>query len=1329
METRVNCALAYRRCVFFLFLFFFPAFLHAEVLEDFSFKHLRVPDGLNNSIVYQVIQDGDGVLWFGLHDGIDKYNGYDFRHYDLSFSAELPAQRHHPVNAICQHSGESFWIAAGTRVLRYNVETDTFDPVVEDLALSQNVNLITALTVSPDSMVYMGTNVGLITFDLQTGKTLSYATQSASVLSLHLDNSLLWVGTGEGVKFFDTRRQSFTQPYRDQQLVEFFGSVDVLSFYRDTLERFMLIGTRNRGLYYFDPRVAALRELKDASASIPHVRVIRMYKNHYLVGTDGNGMVILDKSFQKIAHYDHDEDNPGSLSNDGVYDIHVDPQDRLWISTYGGGINIYDPNRKAFHTLQHEPNKRNSLRNNVIRSFLEYDDHMVFGTAKGISVLQPGGKWRHLPPLNAREDPKIVLSMCRDSRGRIWVGTFSGGVEVRDRSGRLLKTLRSQGGDGPELTTDYIYQVYKDGKGNMWMGGIRGGLMRYDRVTGTIESFPEIQNVHDIVETREGLIMAGTLSGVYFLEQERDTITVRTGPPLRIYAIHESGPGEYWLATEGTGLVYFNRSTGVTRTYTREDGLPSNIVYGILEDDYSDLWLSTTAGLSHFDPVGGHIHNYSITDGIVGKDFNYGAFYKGRNGTLYFGSSEGVTYFDPVEIRENTRIPELIFTDISIFGKDVDNPDNPLHGRNINRVESLELKHNQSSFTIDFAAINYTGTEKNQYRWKLSGGEMREGEWTAPSYDRRAVFSYLPPGNYTFQVMASNNDGYWNEAGRSLQIAISPPFWNTLVAKLMYVFMAILLFIALQRYIFAFINEKQAREKISFFINVAHDIRTPLTLIRAPMSKLMDSEKLTESEREELNMAVHNSERLNRLVNQLLDFQKASLNKHALKVSKHDLVALLHGVLNNFQPLMDERMINARLDCDLALPEVYFDRSKIEKILYNLVSNAIKYSQKGGEILISVRKGKKKNIEIRVRDNGRGIPAKQQKEIFKRYFRAQNAINSREPGSGVGLMLSKRLAEIHKGGLTFSSTEGKGSVFCLSFPADKSAYTEKEQLTGEVLDSMKEPPSTPNPEMTLSFSRRYTVLVVEDNPDLRRYLRRELSEHYNVLSAKNGKPAFEMVLKMNIDLIISDVMMPEMDGRTLCYKVRNNLASSHIPVILLTALNSVQHKIEGLEYGADDYIEKPFDIQLLKVRVANLLTSMERLRKRFLDQPDEHPGEEIANKPDQELMVKLHDLVKSRITQDDFTVKEMCRLAGMSRPVLYRKLKAYTGHSPQEYLIILRLNHASGLFRGGKQSIKEVAYESGFSDPKYFSKCFKKHYGVSPTTYISGDKDSHRVTG
>lgn len=1313
-------------------LFFAFPFLNGQDLEKIQFRKLSVAEGLNNNIVYRMIQDENDAVWFATHDGIDRYDGYNFHHYDLNLNNESETGNRQ-INSFIKISNNEFWIGSGPNLYRYDASTDDFTLLIRNLrregtAGNSAVNIISNIAFSRDSLCYLGTNLGVFTFDIKSREIKFLSDLSVSILSFYQQEDLLWIGTRDGLKFYNTKNKELIDIFNNED-THLLQEIDAFSYLEQADNNSILIGTRSRGLYLIDTREKSISHLIPDREDNTAIRVIRKYGDYFLVGSDGSGLRILDQDYRVVAQYTHNEDDHFSLGSNGIYDILIDKQKRIWIGTYGGGVSIFDPNIKAFRIIKHEQNNSNSLTNNASRSILEVGNDLWFGTANGISILQENGTWKHLVNNQGGQKANVILSLCEDSQGQIWAGTFSRGIYIFDRSGRLIHTLTSKRSSSIQLTTNFVYALHEDKYSNMWIGGIRGELMRYNTRTSESQIINGIQSVNCIEESAEGNLWIGTMEGVVKINIYEDQLcspdnssdSLLTDLNLRVYSILETKTGELWIGTEGAGLLLYDRRNNSITKFTDANGLPSNFIYGILADKNGNLWLSTTNGLSKYTISSNSFTNYTVADGLTGKDFNYGAYYKLQSGELVFGGSRGITIFNPDEISNNEIIPEVVFTDITVYGKNNTIVEEPFAGRNINHIEKLILNHDQNSVTIDFAAINYTSTEKNQYRWLLKNKESNEENWVPLSFERRAIYSYLPPGHYIFWVQASNNDGYWNRDGKKLEIIIKPPFWNTILAKVIYGILGIMLFVALQRYIITFINEKQAKEKIQFFINIAHDIRSPLTLIKSPINKLLESEHLSSEEKQEIEIAAKNSDRLNNLVNQLLDFQKATLNKSPLLVGKYDIVSIVNDILNNFQPLLDKKLLNTKIDSKADELWVWMDRLKIEKILYNLISNAIKYSFEGGKLLIKIE-AINNTLSISVNDTGRGIPSKQQKEIFNRYFRADNAINSKESGSGVGLMLSKKLIEIHKGSINFSSEENKGSEFRINFPADKDSYKESEIIKEQTEELLTK--SIITDTHTHEFDKSYTILIAEDNSELRSYLGNELQKNYNVLLAKNGKDAYEQTIKMDVDLIISDVMMPEMDGRELCLSVRGNISTSHIPIILLTALNSVDYKIEGLEYGADAYIEKPFDILHLQARIKNLLRSRETLQKRLVEIPDIRSDIDIQNKPDQQLLMDIHEIVSDKISKEDFSVEELCRIIGMSRPVLYRKLKTYTGLSPQEYISNIRLKRAAQMIAAGKKTMKEIAYEIGFSDPKYFSKSFKKHFGISPSEYLTKQGDT-----
>ena len=1324
------------------------SFSFLQVLgQDYSFRNITYDQGMNSSIVYKAVQDKDGMIWFALHDGIDKFNGYEFKHYELISPAHPGATNIPHVRSLILDKNKQIWAFSDNGLFRYDYLKDEFILVKTGLKEKFSIDHINLIHEDYSGRIWLGTNSSVLIYDLPIDSIFQIPGIGANVLSFYSsEDSKMWIGTGNGLFLYDQETNTLIDPTTNPAVNERMSKMAVFSFwpYNDNQ---LLLGSRVHGLRKLNLLTGKVKKVKIpefANHSLT-IRDITYYNDKILLGTDGAGLIVLDSTLRFVHRYTSNENIPNSLSYNAIYDLFVDKDQRLWISTVGGGVNIFDPNDKAFTNIRHLSNNSNSLNSNMGLSISEDSrGNLWFGTDNGISILNRNTNiFKHIGFETGSQNDlssKNVKVMIRDARDNIWVGTFAGGIDIYNESTVKLKTLRFDSLNNNSLSTDYIYALYLDNAGDIWAGGIRGGVNRYNPASESFTRYDEIINVRCFLGDSWNRILVGSLNGLYYSDETKNNFTLFHGVNNdslefvnRILCIHEDKRRRIWIGSEGEGLSYLEIEKGVQKNYLVKDGLPSNIIYGILEDSSGNLWLSTTNGLSRFDPENEKFTNFTTADHLSGKEFNNGSYFKTSDTTFIFGGNRGFTLFRPNEIKMNEKIPEILFTNFFIFHEENKAAGIGEQKFNVNETERIVLNHDQNSFSIEFSALNYTSTEKNLYRWKLDGLEQFENSWTNISNERRASFNGLPPGNYQFMVQASNNDGFWNTEGRTLEIVIQPSIWRSKSAKIIYILLTVIFLFFIQRYIYLSIKERNAFEKIRFFINIAHDIRTPLTLIKGPVEELISRDDKTSEEMKRLQLIADNADRLNNLVNQLLDFQKADLNKVKLTVSETSITEIVNKIIRNFEPLACKKNISINHMTESDQISGWADRAIIERIMYNLLSNAIKYSYPGGDVTVTT-KYSDNDVVIIVSDQGRGIPPDQQKNIFKRYHRSNNIINTQIAGSGVGLMLTKKLVELHRGSITFVSKQNSGTSFTLNLPVNKEEYNQAEifesaseeiiseperlQVTAKIERNADHITSEQTKEDPSNRADLPLVLIVEDNDELRSYLRSNLIKSYRVETASHGNEGLELTNKHNPDLIITDIMMPEMDGIEFCKKIRQSINTSHIPVILLTALNSMQQKIKGLEYGADDYIEKPFEMKHLIARIDNLLTNRQLLRKKYLDRPGQAITSDIRSNADKELMEKILDLVMQRFNDSEFSVEIFCREIGISRPVLYRKLKAYTDQSPQDYIKIIRLKKAEELLLNTTKSVKEIAYEVGFSDPRYFSVSFKKYFGQSPTDFI-----------
>jgi signal transduction histidine kinase/ligand-binding sensor domain-containing protein/DNA-binding response OmpR family regulator len=1292
------------------------------------FHRITVEDGLNNSVVYDIIQDKNNFIWFATKDGLNKFDGYQMQSYSLSEQAH---QNSLDNIVQCLTSDENKNLYCGTssgRIYQYDYKKNQFTRI-NIVGPNPIISPVYDLNFADSNNLIISSASGLFALNLQSMRVTLIGGINQIVQKCYIDSeNIYWVGTAEGLYKGHVLFDSLLVASHLVK-VETFADKHIFSINEDA-NNSIWIGTRRSGLFSFDKKNNEISSLNNTLyneiGAFSSIRsIINSPEGNIIVAIDGSGIGVFDTNYKVITSFSHSEDVPTSLSSNGVYSLYFDNDQSLWVSTYGGGVNRYNPHYNRFVKYSHHPYNNNSLINNTARSVYETKDKTIwFGTKKGVSILnRTTGEWKHMGLNLPGEDESIVLSIDQASNGFVYIGTYNNGLIRVNPNNLTFKKITPKDPYGNPVGTSHIYSVMIDQKDRIWFGGILGGLSVIDSETHVGIELP-LQNVKTIKESSWGKVYVGTLEGVFIVDMQ--TLTAERPKPAnvllnqnRFFCIYiDSNPSNrtVWLGTEGGGLLKWNTLHKTIQSFSTENGLPSNFIYGIVPDDKNNLWLSTTNGVCKFPLYNHNVRIFSIADGLTDQEFNFGAYGKTSNNEIIFGGQNGFTLFNPENTLIHNSVPMLVFNSFKLFGEEqeINTPNSPIK-QHINTLNGIELSHRQNSVTLGFSAINFESPDKIQYRWRLRGFEE---DWSTPSYHREAVYTNLKHGSYKFEVVCSNPDGIWSTHIKQLDISIKPPFWQTPWAYLLYsltIGAIMALFMQMNR---IRVKEKHAIEKTRFFINIAHDLRTPLTLIKAPLEQLSSSRLTDRKDAGSLLLARKNIDRLNRLVTQLMDFQKADLGKMELHPTPNRFVEFVKETAASFIPLIEEKELKIHYN----FPEddfiLWFDKNKMEKIIFNLLSNAIKYTPKKGEVELAIYK-EKSHCFFNISDSGVGIPMDQQKKIFTRYFRAKNVINSQETGSGVGLMLVKKLIELHKGSITFNSIESQGTTFNVKFP-----FVEYHNATILPEEHKKEPIELfKRTDLSLSVEQddannKYKVLIVEDNEELMDFMSGILSKYFNVTKAANGKEGLISAKQAHPDLIISDIMMPIMDGNQMTQKLKSDITTCHIPLILLTALNTLEYRIEGLNIGADAYIEKPFDINYLVAQINNLLSTRNRLKEKYTIHASVPESKVTYNDLDGQFLAKAKNYVLDNIGNHELSVEMLAGELAMSRPVLYRKLKALTDQSPQDYIRLIRLQEAKKLLKTGNQNITEIAFETGFSDPKYFSTSFKKLFGKTPSQFI-----------
>ncbi|MFT3737683.1 MAG: two-component regulator propeller domain-containing protein [Breznakibacter sp.] len=1271
-----------------------------------NIRYLGVDDGLNGRNAFNFQQDRKGFIWISTRFGVDRYDGRKVKNYPLPIVDE----KKYPfrVVKVVADNDSSIWAFTDRgAIYRYNEKSDQFE------CRTNLKRFLRAMIFDGQNRLWVASKafLGYMEGDsLYTIGNPMLATVDIKMLGVY-DDQNLWAMADNAVLTINRRNGN-------PSLLADAGAASVKavfeSAYFDPENSILWLGTIDSGLFMLHTRTGGLTHV--TSTRDLHSPILKIYpidETSLFIGTDGQGALMLDRRTLTVRQSYRQHEGIGmTLSDDGVYDIFRDREGRFWLSTYYNGVNIFDFGQVGFYVIRHEANKTNSLSKDNVGGFLETADGSLWiGTTDGISVLnRTTGQWQQLM------QSKNVMVLYQDSRGNIWAGTYADGLYMLNPNGTVIGHFVNQPGNPQSLGTNFIYTISEDSRGDIWVGGKKGKISRYNPKINTFTRIDQSQTNY-ILQKDANTVLFACETGMfeYSLETERYRRCTFTDSIASNYvcdAVVESD-SIIWLALYGGGINRCNYYTGEVRQFGTQSGLPSDFVYALLVDDRQHIWFSTENGIGKLNTQTYQINNFSVGDGISDQRFRQLSRLKTKDGFFFFGSFGGVTYFHPNEIRQQRGQAHVVLLDLSLFNQIVHAGDkgSPLASA-LDDTEKIILSHKQHSFSMSFTSIDFSPAAERRFMWMLEGLDEK---WVGPTSETVLNYTNLEPRNYVLRLKSiGNNNEVVSE--RQIAIVVSPPFWKTTWAKVIGVFLWIILVYLVIRYIRYTSEKRQSEAKVRFFINTAHDIRTPLTLISAPIYELKEKIPTNSHDGYLLNLVTSNLEKLNKMFAQLLDFQKVFEDKERLEVKPHHVNDYFRTKKEYWLPLASNKHVGLSVQMPSGPLDEWFDAEKMDKILDNLVFNSLKYTPEGGRIDV-VLTSSHGHWQVDVSDTGIGIPKVDMKKLFHRFYRAQNAINSQETGSGLGLMLVKSYVELHGGTISVQSAEGVGTSFVLKFKHGNGHFKNIPFVHDVSIVTLED--GTTEESISEAGNTGIRLLIVEDNKDLREYMKMSLGHYYKTYVAENGQVAWNMIPTINPDLVVSDLQMPEMDGMELCRKIKGNFESSHIPVILLTVMTDKVNMEQGLLSGAEDYIPKPFDVKYLRVKIDNIIQNRKLLRAKFLDVDRANTSvPDHENGLNQQFISRVDAIIQENMANSDFSVNDLSKEMGLSRTLLYAKFNSITGCTPNDYIKIVRMKKAIRLFREKRYTINEVAHMTGFSEPSYFATCFKKTYGKSPSQFI-----------
>nr|WP_237487886.1 hybrid sensor histidine kinase/response regulator transcription factor [Hufsiella arboris] len=1336
-----------RKLILFFTYILFVAAVSATCVAGtkYPIRYLGIEQGLSNNAVTSVYQDQYGFIWLGTYDGLNRYDGTKFKIFRNIWGDETSLKDNH----IIALSGVKDKIFIGTQrgLIYYNYQDAKFYPVSfkNKQGKSQPINSnINALITTKVGDVYVATeNNGLLVYSGANGdcKQLFTAdlksTYNVQALTADAGNSIWLFIKDTGVCKLENGKIRVINRSLKSATCLLSGN-----------DKKLWIGTEN-GLFSYNHPQDFLSRFDESREKLSSQNIfdIKQDKSSLIwIGTNGGGVNVLDPGTKKI-NYILPGQQRGSLESGAVNAIYEDRNSRKWIATLRGGVNIIDNKPEIFPVYRHDPFNNNSVVNNFILSFCEdKKDNIWIGTdGGGLSYWNPAaGKftnYTHTSQPNSLVS-NFVTSVAEDYTGQIWVATFSGGIDAFDNSRHSFKHYDCYNPVTKRFDSN-LWKLFEDSRHNLWAGTTRGGaLYKYNRQADRFELFDHrLTNIHTIFEDKAGRLWAGNYSQLIRIDiQNRKHQYIHVGHAIR--SITGDDNNILWLGSEGGGLLKFDCAKKRFTRYTQVNGLPSNTILNILIDNKGVLWCSTYSGLTRFDPATGQFKNFDVSDGLQSNQFNYNAGLKLKNGALMFGGINGFNIFYPDSISYAVSYPEIKITGLKINNKLIEGSSPYTDYSSVVELRKIQVPYDDATIAIDYASLEYSRPDKINYAYFLEGWDHG---WNAVGNLKTAYYTRLNEGHYTLHIKATDTNGSWNSRQLIVDIIVLPPWYRTWWAYLIYtgIFAALVYSFLLYRtrqsnlkYEIEIANLKMEREKelnerkLSFFTNISHEFRTPLTLIINPIKDLL--KQRGDKDNSELNLIYRNARRLLRLVDQLLLFRKIESENDSLKMTCINLCALCNDVYLSFVHQAKLKSIEYEFNCPDEDIQINADRDKIEIALFNLLSNAFKFTPEGGKVIMTIT-GVGDRANIQISDTGCGIDTSTGDKIFEKFYQTKD--KSLKTGFGIGLYLVKTFIESHEGEISHTINEQGGTTFNIVLqkaqdPAAEIDNSEKSELIDELFqdDYNDKAPDDEPYNLELLISDRQAILIIDDNDEIRAYIKSIFKDNYKIYQAVNGSEGLEQIRRFLPDIVISDIMMQGIDGIELCRVIKQDSSLSHIPVILLTGDATPGLKLKGIEVGAIDFVSKPFEKDLLVARVQGILRNKTELQNYFYNEITLKYNTRNISEHHKEFLYKCVSIIENNLSDPNFDVQTIAKEMGTSYSSLFKKVKSISGQSVTSFIRFVRLRKAAEIMINTNCNVNEAALNAGFNDIKYFREHFTRLFGIKPSEFIKKHRTAFHKT-